>query len=102
MQRDKFICRYCGLDGKEAFASWLSLSEDHLLPKGHPKRDDPDFIVTACQFCNVADNQYFRRAKERGIQFEGLSQEELVSQRRPYVDKVRRDYRSFWEAHVRQ
>ncbi len=58
-RRDGFRCRYCGLDGTKSFASWLSLHWDHLLPKGHPHRDDPDFIVTACMFCNVADNRYF-------------------------------------------
>ena len=39
-RRDNFCCRYCGLDGRAAFANWLSLSWDHLLPKGHPDRDN--------------------------------------------------------------
>ena len=69
-KRDGFKCVYCGLDGSESFSSWLSLSWDHLLPKGHPKRDDLDYIVTACMFCNVADNQYFVKAEERGLKFE--------------------------------
>jgi hypothetical protein len=67
--RDNFVCRYCGLNGKDSFSNWLSLSWDHLLPKGHPDRDDPEFIVTACMFCNTADNQYFVHAKDRGIDF---------------------------------
>src|SRR5215467_11179175 len=58
-KRDGFRCRYCGLDGRQSFASWLSLSWDHLLPKGDPRRDDPTYIVTSCMFCNVADNRYF-------------------------------------------
>ena len=101
MKRDNFICRYCGLNGKASFSNWLSLSCDHLLPKGHPNRDHLDFIVTACFFCNVADNQYFRHAEKRRLQFDGLSQEELISQRKPYVDKVRQNYREFWESSVR-
>ena len=45
-----------------AFASvsvpnWLYLSLDHLLPPGHPNRNDPNFQVTACRFCNEARNR---------------------------------------------
>jgi hypothetical protein len=100
-QRDKFKCRYCGLDGTASFANWLSLSLDHLLPKGHANRDNPDYTVTACLFCNTADNQYFAHAEKRGIRFDGLTPDELVAQRLPYVEKTRASYREFWEANVR-
>lgn len=101
MKRDEFICSYCGLDGKASFSYWLSLSIDHLLPKGHPNRDNPDYITTACMFCNTADNQYFYRAKERGLRFNGLSRKQLIDQRRPYVENVRRGYRDFWKVEVK-
>jgi hypothetical protein len=100
MKRDLFKCRYCGLDGTESFDAWLALSWDHLLPKGHPDRDNPDFIVTACNFCNVADNRYFDHANERGIRFDGLSQQELVAQRLRYVERTRKGYHDFWKEHV--
>jgi 5-methylcytosine-specific restriction endonuclease McrA len=100
MKRDKFRCRYCGLDGTASFTNWLSLSRDHLLPKGHANRDNPEFIVTACSFCNWADNRYFELAKGRGLSFEGLSQHELVRQRLPYVELARSAYREFWEQNV--
>ena len=99
-RRDNFTCRYCGLDGRSSFAAWLSLSADHLLPKGHPQRDNPEFIVTACMFCNTADNRYFDLAEKRGLQFDGLSRDELVAQRRPFVDATRAAYRDFWETNV--
>ena len=99
-QRDKWKCVYCGLDGRKSFSSWLSLSEEHLLPKGHPLRDDPSFIVTACFFCNVADNQYFFKAQERGIVFENKTPEELIALRKPYVTETRDSYRTFWDRHV--
>jgi hypothetical protein len=54
-KRDNFKCRYCGADGTQSFETWLTLSCDHLLPKGNPNRDNPDYIVTACNFCNTAD-----------------------------------------------
>ncbi len=100
-ERDGWRCRYCGLDGRSGFESWLSLSWDHLLPKGHPKRDDDIFIVTACMFCNVADNQYFAKARERGLRFDGMTAEQLVEQRRPWVMRTRDSYFSFWKENVR-
>ena len=88
-RRDGFRCRYCGLDGTSSFGNWLSLSWDHLLPKGDPRRNDPDYIVTACMFCNVADNRYFDLAEKRGLRFDGLTPDELVAQRLPYVEATR-------------
>jgi hypothetical protein len=99
-QRDTFRCGYCGLDGTESFANWLSLSWDHLLPKGHPNRDLLDYIVTACMFCNTADNRYFDMALKRGLQFDDLTPDELVAQRLPYVAATRQSYRDFWVENV--
>ncbi len=101
LRRDGFRCRYCGLDGSLSFSAWLSLSWDHLLPKGHRDRDDPEFIVAACSFCNVADNRYFDNAGKRGIRFDGLDRDALVAQRRPFVEATRSEYFKFWEANVR-
>jgi hypothetical protein len=43
-KRDSFRCRYCGIDGTKSFDTWLTLSWDHLLPKGHPNRDKLEFM----------------------------------------------------------
>jgi hypothetical protein len=99
-RRDGFRCRYCGLDGTLSFANWLALSRDLLLPKGHPNRDDPDFIVTACKFCNMADNLYFSHAQRRGIRFDGLAPNQLIAQRLPYVEATGRNYQDFYKANV--
>ena len=100
LKRDGFKCRYCGLDGRTSFDSWLAFSWDHLLPRGHPERDNPEYIVAACNFCNGADNRYFDMAEERQLSFDGLSPEQLVEQRRPYVEKTRQAYNVFWMTHV--
>jgi len=99
-KRDDFMCRYCGLDGAVSLESWLSLSRDHLLPKGHAERENDEFIVTACMFCNTADNRYFENAEERNLQFDGMTQEQLVVQRNEWVQRTRSDYRDFWEKNV--
>lgn len=100
LKRDGFKCVYCGLDGTASFDAWASLSRDHLLPKGHPLRDDDEYIVAACQFCNTADNQYFRQAERRGLRFDGLTRAELVAQRLEYVRRTRASYYAFWQEHV--
>lgn len=56
LKRDGFKCRYCGFDGAQ-WPNWLHLSWDHLLPVGHPDRDNHDYIVAACRFCNEAHNR---------------------------------------------
>lgn len=101
-QRDNFTCRYCGVDGQVSFNAWLTLSWDHLLPKGHPNRDNPEYIVTACNFCNTADNRYFDQAIKRGLRFDSMTPAELVAQRLPYVQKTRKGYQLFWEEHVKK
>jgi 5-methylcytosine-specific restriction endonuclease McrA len=101
-KRDSFKCRYCGLDGTQSFDTWLALSLDHLLPKGHPQRDHQDYMVTACQFCNTADNRYFDFAEKRGLKFDELTPDELVAQRLPYVKLARQKYRIFWEKNVKK
>ncbi|MHB1095582.1 MAG: HNH endonuclease [Gemmatimonadaceae bacterium] len=100
LQRDGFRCRYCGLDGTASFSAWLSLSWDHLLPRDHANRDDPTYIVASCVFCNTADNHYFDQAAKRGLHFDGLTPEQLVELRQPYVEATRAEYRKFWEANV--
>ncbi len=101
-KRDNFKCRYCGADGTLSFDTWLTLSWDHLLPKWHPDRDNPNFIVTACSFCNTSDNRYFDQAVKRGIKFDGLTPDELVRQRLPYVMKTRESYKEFWEKQIQR
>ncbi|HET7090630.1 MAG TPA: HNH endonuclease [Anaerolineae bacterium] len=101
-KRDNFTCRYCGADGTKSFDTWLTLTVDHLLPKGDPNRDNPDYMVTACGFCNTADNRYFDLVEQRGLKLDGLTPDELVAQRLPYVQRTRQSYRSFWETNVRK
>ena len=99
-KRDGFKCRYCGADGAKSFDTWLALTWDHLLPEGHPNRDNIDFVVTACAFCSTADSRYFDQAKKHGLKFDDMTPEELIAQRLPYVKKTRQSYREFWEKRV--
>ena len=94
LERDTFVCRYCGFDGK-VWPNWLYFSQDHLLPKGHKNRDNPDFIVAACRFCNGACN----RTK---FPVEGKTPQQLVEMRRQKILAKRDEYRQFWNESVGQ
>jgi 5-methylcytosine-specific restriction endonuclease McrA len=92
-QRDNFVCRYCGFDGKQ-WPNWLCLSVDHLLPNGHPRRDERQYQVTACRFCNEAANRTQRPV-------DGKSPDQLVQEKKPDVLATREKYKRFWEEYVR-
>ncbi|OGO37272.1 MAG: hypothetical protein A2W35_00330 [Chloroflexi bacterium RBG_16_57_11] len=92
LKRDGYKCRYCGLDGT-LWPNWLFLSWDHLLPVGHPQRENPDFIVAACRFCNEAHNR-------KVYEVEGMTPEQLVEQKKPFVLAKRAEYRQFYDREV--
>jgi len=100
-KRDNFRCRYCGVDGLQSFDVWLTLTLDHLLPKDHPNPNNQEYMVTACHFCNTADNRHFDKAEQYGLQFDNMTPEQLVEQRRKYVHITRNEYRDFWETQVK-
>lgn len=92
-KRDNFVCVYCGLDGKK-WPNYLYFSWDHLLPPGHPSRDDPEYIVAACTFCNTLHNRTV-------FDVTGKTRDELVAQKKVLVISRRSEYERFWEEHVR-
>jgi len=93
-KRDGFKCVYCGWDGSQ-WPNWLFLSWDHLLPPDHDMRDDEDYIVTACRFCNEAHNR-------TRFPVEGKSPEEIIEMKREAIMKRRAEYEDFWYKEVRE
>lgn len=53
-KRDGFRCRYCGLDGTGPLPTGFPCPAIISYPR--VIRDDPEYIVTACMFCNTPDN----------------------------------------------
>ncbi len=51
-ERDRFSCRYCGLNGRD-FAHWLHLCLDHVVPRSQGGADTEDNLVVACHSCNT-------------------------------------------------
>jgi hypothetical protein len=96
-RRDNYVCCYCQLDGKVSFDKWLTLCCDHLLSRQHAQRDNIEFIVTACTFCNTVENRFFSKVE---MVFDGQTREQLIAQKRPFVIKSRQVYLDYWNAHV--
>lgn len=95
-RRDRWTCVYCMLDGRGSFAAWQSLTGDHLLPVGHPRREETEFLVTACEPCNKMLSRY--QASEDLLAT--LDRTRLVGARSAYL-KPRRDEReNYWRQHV--
>lgn len=100
LARDGYRCRYCGLDGTTSVSNWLALSEDHLLLKDHPKRNNEEYRVAACRSCNEADNRYLEKAAAAGLDFDGMMPDELIARRRQAVLKTREQYQRYWKENV--
>ena len=88
-----FKCRYCGLDGTQ-WPNWLYLSWDHLLPVGHPHRDNPNYIVAACRFCNETHNRTI-------FPVEGKTPKELVEQKKKLILEKRANIVEFFDKEVK-
>ena len=53
LERDKYCCRYCGLDGKASFENALVMSVDFVVPRARKGPKDPNNLVACCRPCNM-------------------------------------------------
>ena len=82
LERDKYRCRYCGLDGTASFENALMMSVDFVVPRAQKGRKDPNNLVACCRPCNMIKG---RRVYDS---FESA---------RAYVLARREDLRKAWE-----
>lgn len=91
-ERDKFICAYCGED-HSSFKMWRFLTVDHLLPPGDKDREQSEWKVTACSFCNTARN---RTTYEK---METTTPADIIRMKKENIKKTTDAYFSFWKEH---
>ena len=91
-ERDNFTCAYCGTK-HNTFTLWRFLTVDHLLPPGHPDREDPRWQVTACSFCNTAKNRTKYHIDEN------TSPEDIIKEKKKKIEETTREYLKFWQEH---
>lgn len=95
-RRHQWTCQYCGLDGRESFTAWQSLSLDYLLPESHARRDEPEFIVVACAHCSTMLGHYFEVAMARGETFDRPNAADLLRSRKDYLCPRLAELKAYW------
>lgn len=72
LERDRYCCRYCGLDGMSSFENSLIMTVDFVVPRARKGKKDPSNLVAACRPCNVIKGNKvfgsFEEAKEFVLQ----------------------------------
>lgn len=88
LQRDKYICRYCGFDGS-SFDNWLQMSVDHVKPVSQGGGDGKDNLVACCKACN----SFTSRMKIPN----GMSNAKIIAMKKDHVTKRRNLFKEFWD-----
>jgi 5-methylcytosine-specific restriction endonuclease McrA len=83
LERDRYRCQYCGLEGMSSFENSLIMTVDFVHPRAHKGRKDPENLLTACRPCNVIKGRRIFRDFEHA---------------RAYVLQRREALRKDWEA----
>ena len=53
LERDNFVCQYCGLDGRASFENALVMRVDFVKPRAKKGKKDPANLVACCTPCNT-------------------------------------------------
>jgi 5-methylcytosine-specific restriction endonuclease McrA len=53
LERDRYRCQYCGLDGTTSFDNALAMSVDFVVPRARKGKKDPRNLVACCRACNM-------------------------------------------------
>jgi 5-methylcytosine-specific restriction endonuclease McrA len=85
LERDRYRCQYCGLDGMANFENSLIMTVDFIHPRARKGKKDPANLAAACRPCNVIKGHRVFRDLEEARAF--------VLERR---EKLRKD----WAARV--
>lgn len=53
LERDDYVCQYCGLDGRASFENALTMRVDFVVPRARKGKKDPSNLVACCTPCNT-------------------------------------------------
>ena len=87
LERDRYVCQYCGLDGFAVFENSLIMSVDFVKPRARRGRKDPHNLVACCRPCNV---------------IKGNREFDSLEAAKAFVLKKREDLRSKWQEKTAQ
>ena len=53
LERDNYVCQYCGLDGRASFENALAMRVDFVVPRARKGKKEPSNLVACCTPCNT-------------------------------------------------
>src|SRR5215813_3679916 len=53
LERDNYVCQYCGLDGRASFENALVMRVDFVVPRARKGKKNPSNLVACCAPCNT-------------------------------------------------
>jgi 5-methylcytosine-specific restriction endonuclease McrA len=53
LERDDYVCQYCGLDGRTSFENALVMRVDFVVPRANKGKKNPSNLVACCMPCNT-------------------------------------------------
>ena len=80
LERDRFRCQYCGLDGATSFENSLIMSVDFVIPRARRGSEDPENLVAACRPCNVIKGKHVFKNFDEAKAYVLTRREELRGQ----------------------
>jgi len=89
LERDKFCCQYCGLDGGANFESSLIMSVDFVIPRARKGKKDSRNLVASCRPCNIIKGNHVFKDFYEAKAFVLRRREELREQWKERTAKLR-------------
>jgi hypothetical protein len=77
LERDQYVCQYCGLDGGASFENALTMSVDFVVPRARKGKKDPRNLVACCRSCNMIKGTRVYRSFEEAKAYVLGQREEL-------------------------
>lgn len=53
LERDNYVCQYCGLDGRANFENALIMRVDFVVPRARKGKKEAANLVACCSPCNT-------------------------------------------------
>jgi hypothetical protein len=77
LERDNYVCQYCGLDGRADFENALNMSVDFVVPRARKGKKDPRNLVACCRSCNMIKGTRIYRSFDEAKGYVLARREEL-------------------------
>src|SRR5271163_3459218 len=77
LERDQYLCQYCGLDGGASFENAMAMSVDFVVPRARKGKKDPANLVACCRSCNMIKGTKIYRSFDEAKDYVLAQREEL-------------------------